>query len=168
MCCSGSCIPAGQSCWHSRLKVSGGHGDGQSYSVLFHPKFQGSLWGLSHVSDLMAFQKLPQLCVWVLVQSAMIGYWQSTRTDWKTTNSHCPNILTSISHQLGESMDVNAQLCEARWKETGVWVLHSGIVVQGKGPVFIVEECVSFPENIPRILEEYSILHHSGRAAVFL
>lgn len=46
-------------------------------------------------------------------------------------------------------------------------MLHTGIVLQGKGPVFIVEECVSFHESIPRILEEYySIFHHSGRTAV--
>lgn len=68
----------------------------------------------------------------------MIGRWQRTRTDWGPTSSYCPKILSSISHQLSELMDKNAQLFEIRWKETGVWVLHSGIVVRGKGLVFIV------------------------------
>lgn len=44
MCRSGSCIPARRPCWHSRLKVRRGHGDGQNYSALFHLKFQTGLW----------------------------------------------------------------------------------------------------------------------------
>lgn len=38
--CHDSCIPAGRPCWLSWLKVSEGHGDQQSCSVLFHPAFR--------------------------------------------------------------------------------------------------------------------------------
>lgn len=75
---------------------------------------------------------LPELYVWVLVQSTMISYWQSTRTHWRPTSSYCPNILMSISHPHGESIDVDAQLCEVRWKETGVLSAAQGLC-KGKG-----------------------------------
>lgn len=42
------------------------------------------------------------------------------------------------------------------------------MVVQVKGPVFIEEAHVSSPENIPWVLEEYCILHHSGQATLSL
>lgn len=103
--------------------------------VLFLPKFQGSLWGLSHVSDLMAFQKPPELCVRVLVQSSMISYWLTE------------DLLSRTSHgQIQCRFCKTKAVCEMRWEETDVLVLHSGMVVQGL--VFIVEECEFFLQKM--------------------
>lgn len=111
-------------CWHSRLKVRGGHGaDGQSYSwIVSPPKFQGSLWGLSHISDLMAFQNYTT-AIYVCGFS-FSPLWLEYRDRLKNHD-----FLLSDRHLLGQSMAINAQRCEVRWEERGVWVLHSGIVV---------------------------------------
>lgn len=72
----------------------------------FTPDSKQVCGGLSHV---FRFDGILKLCVWVLVQSTMVNYWQCSRTDW---------LLTGVCCQRWEPMNENAQLFGLRWKET--------------------------------------------------
>lgn len=126
------------------LKVSGGHGDEQSYSVLFQPKFQASLWGSESCFRFDGILKLS-------VGSCSVQCDELCRTEWGHTRLS-PNIPYVIS--FWASLDVNAQLCEARWTETAAQRRWLG---KGNGLFFLPVECVSFPENIPLIFKETSV-----------
>lgn len=102
--CHDSCIPAGRPCWLSWLKVSEDHGDRQSCSVLFHPCIPETL-PLSWIWFNGSFKTVCELR-FILLR------WRKSKvlTVWK--------FRTNLSHQLLELMEVDAQLCDQRWKES--------------------------------------------------
>lgn len=123
----------------------------------FTPDSKQVCGGLSHV---FRFDGILKLCVWVLVQSTMVSYWQSSRTDW---------LLTGVCCQRWESMNENAQLFGLRWKEKAS-AAQWHCCARQRACFFLLKRNVS---HFLKIFlgfwwSIYSILHHSGRATVCL
>lgn len=153
LCCSDSSIPAGQSCWYSRLKVSGGHGDEQRHSVLFHPQIPSK-----PVRVLVMFP------IWWHFKAMCVGSRPVNDGELLTKSK---GRLTAMCRQRWESMNENARLFDVRWKETASVCCTATLLCSAKGFFFwnvshFLKIFLGFWWNI------YSILHHCERATVCL
>lgn len=101
--CHDGCIPSGRPCWLSWLKVSEGNGKQPNYTGLFHPAFcrlchcrgfwlNGSFETVCLKSHLFYRNDAKQKFFWLFQQIYPFS---------------CP-----------KQMEVDAQLCDQRWKET--------------------------------------------------
>lgn len=106
------------------LKVSGGHGDEQSYSVLFQPKFQASLWGSE---SCFRFGGILKLCV----GSCSVWCDELCRTKWGHTR-FSPKYSICRQHS-----SLNGRECTAVWSKMDRNCSTVVLLWKGKRPVFL-------------------------------
>lgn len=121
LCCSDSSIAAGQSCWYSRLKVSG-----------------GPWWWAASLT--IVSPQIPSRPVGVLVMFPIWWHFKAMCVGSRSVNDG--ELLTTwkdrltVCRQRGESMNENAQLFDVRWKETGSVCCTATLLCSAKGLFF--------------------------------